>query len=128
MCTKNSKRKGDLLDPQHFVVFILHSFCKRVVPDFLVQSELCRSRLMVYLGRVNSGQSLERFFYRRLTVSAHHSFDLHCLCHCCFLLLFAVFYFSVSAGIIHVKPVEPERIAHDAYAGKTHRGRPEHRV
>ena len=98
-------------------------------------------------------ECLECLFDPCLTVSAHHSFDFHCLFHVFVLLFFLIFFrlrccgtsgicrpasisgraaffpaLLILAGIVHPEQIQPQCIRDDAEAREAHRRRAEHRI
>ena len=83
--------------------------------------------------------ALQGLFHSGLTVSAHHSFDFHSLCHSTLLLFLfmismtfimwsALFFLLIFRRVVHLKQIQAQGIGYDTEAGKAHGCRAEHRV
>ena len=54
---------------------VLNRFPENCLIRFLIDGNNCRSRFMAYNRLIHFRKSFQEFFYSRLTVSTHHTFD-----------------------------------------------------
>lgn len=113
-----------LLNAKNLIILRFDCLFERIVRNVARQRHNCRAVQMADFRLLHAVKSLQRLFDARLAMTAHHTFDFQSLFHgfCLLFYLFCLFLvaFSVVPCIMHLEQIQPQRVCHDAEAGKAH--------